>query len=474
MGDAAGRADVHRPAAAQGAAGQAASCSPSSARSTPTAPSPTLGRRCWRCRSIPASARMVVAEPSRARLRRRRHRRRARRAARRDRRAARPTSPSASRVVGGHGGHERADRGAVDRVRERAADLARRPASRFDVELGRCRPRRRRAARSRYPDRLAGAPPPRPVPAPLRRRRPGCRSDDPLAHERVRRRRRPRRPARPVTDPARRRARRRRGGAASWPTRSSETVSLSGTPSATTSSSASSAGSDAMRLGESVRPAHRGADATTRTARARVAATGLAVLGWNAGLAALRRPRRVPPRTPSATPWPDWSAETLTRTARRVAGAATSPRPPVVTTSSGSTSSRCCGRSCRGRTGPARRAGAPGVDAAHRPRRADRLLGRRARRRACGCRTCSARPSHPTAGGRPIVLAPAVTRRSADPGHRRSARLLVGQLGRGPQGARRPLPEASVADRPRPRATEATERSVTPPLRFGGVAVGSS
>jgi ATP-dependent helicase HrpB len=69
----------------------------------------------------------------------------------------------------------------------------------------------------------------------------------------------------------------------------------------------------AMRLGESVRRARPGADAT-RALLARVTATGLAVLGWNAASLALRQRVAFLHRS-VGDPWPDWSPEALTRTA---------------------------------------------------------------------------------------------------------------------------------------------------------------
>ena len=81
-----------------------------------------------------------------------------------------------------------------------------------------------------------------------------------------------------------------------------------------------------MRLGEALRPAQPGAE-TTRVLLARVSATGLAVLGWNATSLALRRRVAFLHRSIGA-PWPDWSAETLTRTAGEWLG-------PYLTTAAG-------------------------------------------------------------------------------------------------------------------------------------------
>ena len=151
-----------------------------SARSTPTARSPPLGRRWSGCPVHPRLARMIVGRPDAAVVRRRRRRRRARRAARpRDRAAGRPGHPRRASSAGS-AATTAADRRAVARVRERAADIARRAGIRFDAGSTSTPIDAGAALLVGFPDRLAG------------RRRPGqfqlrngsgawVADDDPLA-----------------------------------------------------------------------------------------------------------------------------------------------------------------------------------------------------------------------------------------------------------------------------------------------------
>lgn len=213
------------------------------------------------------------------------------------------------RAIAGLGSHERADRRAVDRVRDRAADLARRLGIAFD-------PRAIDGDRAgavllhAYPDRLAG------------RRRPGqfqLRSGtaawlpdrDPLAHEEF--------VVAADLDGRRDRSRIRLAAALD-----ADEVARELADQVTESVRVEwDAGRDdvveraerrlgAMRLGETVRPARPGAD-TTRALLARAQTTGLAVLGWSAASLALRQRVAFLHRT-IGDPWPDWNVETLTRT----------------------------------------------------------------------------------------------------------------------------------------------------------------
>ncbi len=86
---------------------------------------------------------------------------------------SRRTSRCASPCSAGRDRHDAADRGAVHRLRERAADLARRAGIPFDLDARRSRSRRRRPP-ARLPRPAGRTPAPRPVPAPLGRRAPGC------------------------------------------------------------------------------------------------------------------------------------------------------------------------------------------------------------------------------------------------------------------------------------------------------------
>ena len=213
------------------------------------------------------------------------------------------------RAIAGRGSHELADRRAVERVRDRAADLARRLGIAFDT--GTIDADRAGAALLHaYPDRLAA------------RRRPGqfqLRSGsgawlaerDPLAHEDF--------VVAADLDGRRDRARIRLAAALDadevareLAEQVIESVRLEWDSDRDDVVERVERRLGAMRLGESVRPASPGPD-TTRVLLARVTATGLAVLGWNAASLALRQRVAFLHRT-VGEPWPDWSAEALTRT----------------------------------------------------------------------------------------------------------------------------------------------------------------
>ena len=310
VGHAGGRADVHDPAAARRRSAPAASCSPSSARSIPTVPSPPMVGGCWHCRSIPRLAAMLVAEPS-----------------------------ALGCAIAALLDERDVLRGATD---ELPSDLA----VRLRAIAGLRQPRTRRPARRRrvsatappisragsaspstprtidadragaallhaYPDRLAA------------RRRPGqfqLRSGtgawlaerDPLAHEDF--------VVAADLDGRRDRARIRLAAALDADEVARElaeqvTESVQarvGRRTATMSSSASSAGSERCDSASRCAP-RRPAPKRHVRCSARVTATGLAVLGWNAASLALRQRVAFLHRT-VGEPWPDWSAEALTRT----------------------------------------------------------------------------------------------------------------------------------------------------------------
>ncbi len=213
------------------------------------------------------------------------------------------------RAVAGRGSHERADRRAVDRVRERAADLARRLGIRFDTDAIDA-DRAGAVLLHAYPDRLAA------------RRRPGqfqLRSGtgawlserDPLAHEEF--------VVAADLDGRRDRSRIRLAAALD-----ADDVARELAEHVVESVRVEwDAGRDdaververrlaAMRLGESVRKARPGPE-TTRVLLARVVTTGLAVLGWNSTSLSLRQRVAFLHRA-VGEPWPDWSAEQLART----------------------------------------------------------------------------------------------------------------------------------------------------------------
>ena len=213
------------------------------------------------------------------------------------------------RLVAGRGFHDQADRRAVQRIRDRAADLARRLGIRFDTEAIDA-DRSGAVLLSAFPDRLAA------------RRRPGqfqLRSgagawlpeSDPLAHE----------PFVVAADLDGKRANARIRLAAGldaddvamifgdqvdesvrvvWDNDRDELVEkverrLGG-----------------IRLGETTRSPSPG-DVTTAALLSRVRSTGLAVLGWSSNSIALRQ-RVAYLHLTVGEPWPDWSIEALTRT----------------------------------------------------------------------------------------------------------------------------------------------------------------
>ncbi len=213
------------------------------------------------------------------------------------------------RLIAGHDRHDLADRRAVDRLRDRAADLARRVGIRFDRDLIDA-DRTGAVLLHAFPDRLA------------MRRRPGqfqLRSGtgawlpdtDPLAQEAF--------IVAADLDGKRDRSRIRLGAALDaddiaatlsadidesvileWDTRRDDLVErterrLGG-----------------MRLGEVVRPARAGG-ATTAALLERARATGLAVLGWSTASISLRERVSFLHRT-LGEPWPDWSIGVLSRT----------------------------------------------------------------------------------------------------------------------------------------------------------------
>jgi ATP-dependent helicase HrpB len=213
------------------------------------------------------------------------------------------------RSVAGLGEHARADRRAVDRVRERAADLARRLGVSFD-------PRAIDADRAgaallhAYPDRLAARR--RPGQFQLRSGTAAWLSDrDPLAHEEFL--------VAADLDGRRDRSRIRLAAAIDadevareLAEQVTESVRVEWDAARDDVVERAERRLGAIRLGEISRPARPGAD-TTRVLLARVTTTGLAVLGWTATSLALRQRVAYLHRTVGA-PWPDWSAETLTRT----------------------------------------------------------------------------------------------------------------------------------------------------------------
>jgi ATP-dependent helicase HrpB len=213
------------------------------------------------------------------------------------------------RAIAGHDSHELADRRAVERVRERAADLARRLGVAF--EAGTIDADRAGAALLHaYPDRLAA------------RRRPGqfqLRSGsgawlaerDPLAHEGF--------VVAADLDGRRDRARIRLAAALDadevareLADQVTESITVEWDRDRDDVVERVDRRLGAMRLGESVRRASPGAE-TTRVLLARVAATRLAVLGWNATSLALRE-RVAYLHRALGDPWPDWSIDALTRT----------------------------------------------------------------------------------------------------------------------------------------------------------------
>ncbi len=213
------------------------------------------------------------------------------------------------RLLAGRGRHDQADHRSVERVRDRASDLARRLGIGFDpatIDVDRAGAVLLHA----YPDRLAA------------RRRPGqfqLRSgtgawlpdSDPLAHEEF--------VVAADLDGRRDRSRIRLAAgldadeiARQLDDQVDESVRLEWDPNRDDLVERVERRLGAMRLGESIRPARAG-PATTDALIARVRATGLAVLGWSTTSLSLRQRVSFLHRT-LGEPWPDWSIEHLTRT----------------------------------------------------------------------------------------------------------------------------------------------------------------
>jgi len=212
-------------------------------------------------------------------------------------------------VLAGRHGHDRADRRAVSRLRDRAADLARRIGISFDADLIDA-DRAGATLLWGYPDRLAV------------RRRPGqfqLRSgsgawlpdDDPLAHE----------PFIVAADLDGKRDRSRVRLAAGLD--ADDVALILDDEIATNSRLEWDSDRDdlveiverrlgAMRLGATTRIPKPGEPATAALMD-RVRATGLAVLGWSKSSIALRQRVAYLHRT-VGEPWPDWSIDTLTET----------------------------------------------------------------------------------------------------------------------------------------------------------------
>jgi ATP-dependent helicase HrpB len=211
------------------------------------------------------------------------------------------------RLVAGRDHHDQADRRSVQRLRERAGDLARRLGIRFDTDLIDA-DRAGGLLLHAFPDRLA------------RRRRPGqfqLRSGsgawlpdtDPLAHE----------PFVVAADLDGKRDRSRIRLAAAIDADEiadaladdiDETVQLDWDPVRDDLVARTERRLGAMRLGEAVRPPAPG-EATTAALLDRARATGLAVLGWSATSISMRERVSFLHRT-VGEPWPDWSIAALT------------------------------------------------------------------------------------------------------------------------------------------------------------------
>jgi ATP-dependent helicase HrpB len=209
-------------------------------------------------------------------------------------------------VISGAAGHDRADRGAVHRLRDRARELARRVGIDFDRQ-GIDHDRTGAALLLAFPDRLAG------------RRRPGqftmrngsgafITDTDPLAHE----------PFLVAADLDGRadRARIRLAAAvdvadviasARDDIKEQRTLAWNGDRDDLVETVERRLG--AIRLGAQDRPPDPG-EATTAALMKRVRETRLAVLGWSAAATRLRQRVDFLHRTVGA-PWPDWSIDAL-------------------------------------------------------------------------------------------------------------------------------------------------------------------
>ena len=212
------------------------------------------------------------------------------------------------RLVCGTDAHDRADRRAVQRLRDRAADIARRARIRFDTDT--VDPDRAGATLLlAFPDRLAG------------RRRPGqfqLRSGsgawlpdtDPLAHEEF--------VVAVDLDGKRDRSRIRLAAAldaddvaAAFPDDLAETRTLAWDTDRDDLVERVERRLGSIRLGVITRRPTPG-DGTTAAIVRRVVATGLAQLDWTSDAIALRRRVEFLHRT-VGDPWPDWSIDTLVR-----------------------------------------------------------------------------------------------------------------------------------------------------------------
>lgn len=210
------------------------------------------------------------------------------------------------RLLAGRGGHDQADHRAVELVRRRAIDLARRVGIRFDPDLIDA-DRAGLALLWAYPDRLAA------------RRRPGqfqLRSgsggwlpdDDPLAHEAF--------IVAADLDGRRERARIRLAAAVdadevalAFGDEIDERVTLDWDEARDDLVERVDRRLGAMRLGSTTRRPLPGEDTTAALMR-RVRDTGLAVLGWSGASLALRQRVDYLHRV-MGEPWPDWSIEAL-------------------------------------------------------------------------------------------------------------------------------------------------------------------
>ncbi len=213
------------------------------------------------------------------------------------------------RLVAGRGIHDQADRRAVQRIRDRAADLARRLGIRFDTDAIDA-DRSGAVLLAAFPDRLAA------------RRRPGqfqLRSgagawlpeSDPLAHE----------PFVVAADLDGKRANARIRLAAgldaddvamSFGDQVDESVRVVWDNDRDDLVEKVERRLGGIRLGETTRSPSPG-DVTTAALLSRVRSTGLAVLGWSSSSIALRQ-RVAYLHITVGEPWPDWSIEALTRT----------------------------------------------------------------------------------------------------------------------------------------------------------------
>ncbi len=212
-------------------------------------------------------------------------------------------------VMAGRAGHDRVDRGAARRLRDRAADLARRMRIRFDTDLIDA-DRAGAVLLHAFPDRLAN------------RRRPGqfqlrtgsgawLPDTDPLAHEQF--------IVAADLDGKRKQARIRLAAALdaddvamTFADQIDERVVLEWDADRDDLVERVERRLGAMQLGVTTRRPAPGEE-TTAALMAQVRATGLAVLGWSSASIALRRRVDFLHRS-VGEPWPDWSVDHLTDT----------------------------------------------------------------------------------------------------------------------------------------------------------------